>query len=236
MAQVSNLRSEIEGKLETWPTSKSSLAKLELDAANLRPPSCDDTRGSTPKVFGVNGPAVLPLFCLAPHGVFPASRITPRAVSSYLAISPLPAPRRGKLTASPTLPKNRRCLFCDTFRHRNFATAGPASFTRHAAVWCSDFPLANLAIHQRSSAIGRQFSIISSPGNQELIGRLSEISEISDLRCRNDLPVHRSTRSRRRLPDRAAACLRLLALLRLGAGLFGDVTGAVERALHPVVF
>ena len=39
----------------------------------------------------INGPAGLPLFCLAPHGVFPASRITPRAVSSYLAFSPLPA-------------------------------------------------------------------------------------------------------------------------------------------------
>jgi hypothetical protein len=38
----------------------------------------------------VNGPAVLPLFCLAPHGVFRASRITPRAVSSYLAFSTLP--------------------------------------------------------------------------------------------------------------------------------------------------
>jgi hypothetical protein len=29
----------------------------------------------------------------------------------------------------------------------------PAHFTRHAAVWCSDFPPVNLAIHQRSSAI-----------------------------------------------------------------------------------
>ena len=92
-----------------------------------------------------NGPAVLPLFCLAPHGVFRAARITPRAVSSYLAFSPLPA----------LLSKNRRCLFCDTFRHRNFSTATPASSTRHAAVWCSDFPPANLAIHQRSSAIRR---------------------------------------------------------------------------------
>ena len=41
----------------------------------------------------IDGPAVLPLFCLAPHGVFRASRITPRAVSSYLAFSPLPALR-----------------------------------------------------------------------------------------------------------------------------------------------
>jgi hypothetical protein len=43
-----------------------------------------------PRIF--NGPAALPLFCLAPHGVFRASRIASRAVSSYLAFSPLPAP------------------------------------------------------------------------------------------------------------------------------------------------
>ena len=51
--------------------------------------------------------------------------------------------------------KNRRCLFCDTLRHRNFSTAAPAHSTRHAAVWCSDFPPVNLATHQRSSAIDR---------------------------------------------------------------------------------
>src|SRR5438128_5755635 len=39
----------------------------------------------------IGGPAALPLFCLAPHGVFRASRIAPRAVSFYLALSPLPA-------------------------------------------------------------------------------------------------------------------------------------------------
>src|ERR1700726_5114867 len=41
----------------------------------------------------IDGTAVLPLFCLAPHGVFRASQITPRAVSSYLAFSTLPALR-----------------------------------------------------------------------------------------------------------------------------------------------
>ena len=97
----------------------------------------------------IDGPAVLPLFCLAPHGVFRASQITSRAVSSYLAFSPLPA----------LLSKNRRCLFCDTFRRRNFTTAAPACFTRHAAVWCSDFPPASLTTHQRPSAIGRNPSI-----------------------------------------------------------------------------
>src|SRR5436853_3143865 len=111
-----------------------------------------------------NGPAALPLFCLAPHGVFRASRITPRAVSSYLAFSPLPA----------LLSKNRRCLFCDTFRHRNFSTAAPTYFTWHAAVWCSDFPPANLAIHQRSSAIGEQLSIIWNPRNWEVRAGLTE--------------------------------------------------------------
>jgi hypothetical protein len=97
---------------------------------------CDDTRG-------LIGPAALPLFCLAPHGVFRASRIAPRAVSSYLAFSPLPA----------LFSKNRRYHFCDTFRRRNLTNATPAFFTRHAAVWCSDFPLASLTTHQRSSAI-----------------------------------------------------------------------------------
>jgi len=75
-------------------------------------------------------PAALPLFCLAPHGVFRASRITPRAVSSYLAFSPLPA----------LFSKNRRYVFCDTFRQRPLSRMLPAYFTRHAAVWCSDFP------------------------------------------------------------------------------------------------
>jgi hypothetical protein len=96
-----------------------------------------------------SGPAVLPLFCLAPHGVFPASQIAPRAVSSYLAFSPLPV---------PLLPKNRRCLFCDTFRRRDFTTAVPAFFTRHVAVWCSDFPPASVAAYQRSSAIALNLS------------------------------------------------------------------------------
>jgi hypothetical protein len=82
-----------------------------------------------------SGPAVLPLFCLAPHGVFRAVPLTRDAVSSYLAFSPLPA----------LFSKNRRSFFCDTFRRREFSFAAPAYFTRHAAVWCSDFPLANPA-------------------------------------------------------------------------------------------
>src|ERR1700751_3043272 len=100
-------------------------------------------RRSATKPEDFIGPAALPLFCLAPHGVFRASRIAPRAVSSYLAFSPLPALKKRTVVLS----KNRRCVFCDTFRRRNFSTATPASFTRHAAVWCSDFPPASLAAH-----------------------------------------------------------------------------------------
>src|SRR5947209_3940066 len=91
-------------------------------------------RGATIPEYFI-GPAALPLFCLAPHGVFRASRIAPRAVSSYLAFSPLPA----------LFSKNRRYVFCDTFRQRSLSRILPAYFTRHAAVWCSDFPPANPA-------------------------------------------------------------------------------------------
>src|SRR5206468_202197 len=94
-----------------------------------------------------SGPAALPLFCLAPHGVFRASRIAPRAVSSYLAFSPLPA----------LFSKNRRYIFCDTFRQSRLSLGLPAYFTWHVAVWCSDFPPASLATHQRSSAIDAHY-------------------------------------------------------------------------------
>ncbi len=102
------------------------------------------------KGFETGGPAALPLFCLAPHGVFRASRITSRAVSSCLAFSPLPVLQRTGGMFSVTLSVNTR-----------LAPGLPACSTRHAAVWCSDFPLANPSIHQRSSAISPQFITIN---------------------------------------------------------------------------
>ena len=132
---------------------------LSHSLANAREPCGLDRRYShvMRRYPRIDGPAVLPLFCLAPHGVFRASQITSRAVSSYLAFSPLPA----------LLSKNRRCLFCDTFRRRNFTTAAPACSTRHAAVWCSDFPPASLTTHQRSSAIGEESTTIRKAGKQD---------------------------------------------------------------------
>ena len=162
------------------PRSTSSLAKLGLDVRRIFIRRDATIPEDQPRLRGVRTgcpPSVLSctawgFSCLANCSA--SGELLPRLFTLACAL----------------LPKNRRCLFCDTFRHRNFATAAPASFTRHAAVWCSDFPLANLAIPQRSSAIGVQFSIISNPGNQELIhrfGRLSEILRSLILRCRNDL-------------------------------------------------
>jgi hypothetical protein len=70
-------------------------------------------------------------------------------------------PRLFTLTCA-SLPKNRRCLFCDTFRQPRLTSRPPACFTRHAAVWCSDFPLARIAAHQRSSAIASNLPQIQS--------------------------------------------------------------------------
>ncbi len=35
----------------------------------------------------------------------------------------------------------RRFVFCDTFRRPRLSPRVPACFTRHVALWCSDFPL-----------------------------------------------------------------------------------------------
>ena len=51
------------------------------------------------------------LFGLAPDGVCRASRVTTAAVSSYLAVSPLPARPRFSERG------HRRSVFCCTFRH-----------------------------------------------------------------------------------------------------------------------
>jgi hypothetical protein len=84
-----------------------------------------------------------PLFGLAPHGVFPANRITTAAVRSYRTISPLPRP----LPLSPATLRYwisrkqlGRYIFCGTFRKTRFERVPPA-VSRHAALWRPDFPL-----------------------------------------------------------------------------------------------
>ena len=65
------------------------------------------------------------LFGLAPRGVCPASRIARAAVRSYRTFSPLP--------------RQRRYIFCGTFRENRFERIPPA-VSRHAALWRPDFP------------------------------------------------------------------------------------------------
>src|SRR5205823_13401454 len=132
-----------------------------MRGTNARSPQSRDRGATIPEDF--IGPAALPLFCLAPHGVFRASRITPRAVSSYLAFSPLPA----------LFSKNRRYVFCDTFRQH------PSSRCRTniALVFCAAccrmvFGLSSSksrqrGTHQRSSAIRREYITIRKAGKQE---------------------------------------------------------------------
>lgn len=84
------------------PNSVSGLLRtMIIYLVQLAPNARGPSRGQRPprqfrvmrRTRGFNGPAALPLFCLAPHGVFPASRLAARAVSSYLAFSPLPNER-----------------------------------------------------------------------------------------------------------------------------------------------
>jgi hypothetical protein len=78
---------------------------------------------------GETGRRPISLFCLAPHGVFRAPELARRAVGFYPAVSPLPRFAPG------------RFVFCDTFRRPQLSPRVPACFTRHVALWCSDFPL-----------------------------------------------------------------------------------------------
>jgi hypothetical protein len=115
-----------------------SLPDFSKSPTNFHSPRCDDTRGS-------NGPAALPLFCLAPHGVFHASRIASQAVSSYLAFSPLPAlccQRTGGIF-SVTLSVNAVFQLRRPRVLRGMPPYGVRTFLQQAK-----------KAHQRSSAIG----------------------------------------------------------------------------------
>src|SRR5438132_41720 len=90
-------------------------------------------------------PAALPLFCLAPHGVFRASRITPRAVSSYLAFSPLPALTKEQLffqrtggVFSVTLSVNARFRECCPRILRGMLPYGVRTFLQRILRFTSD--------------------------------------------------------------------------------------------------
>jgi hypothetical protein len=88
-------------------------------------------------------------------GFIVRSRLRKDPVGSYPAFSPLPRTILASVRPAecPTNGQNGagRFIFCDTFRDPD-VTHGPLVFTRHAALWCSDFPLAEHSSCQRSPA------------------------------------------------------------------------------------
>lgn len=115
-------------------------------AGSLR--TATNTRRVSPLARRVGQATRSLLFCLAPHGVFRAPLLALGAVGFYPAFSPLP----------PGLHRGGRYVLCDTFRRPGLWPRPPAHSTRHAALWCPDFPLqAGLATcRERPSAIGGQ--------------------------------------------------------------------------------
>src|SRR3954447_19356170 len=131
---------DLDDHLSHWPRNRGTNAREPQSAVIDRRYS---NRGAT--IPEDNGPAVLPLFCLAPHGVFPASQITPRAVSSYLAFSPLPVQRTGgvfsvTLSVATTFQSRRPRIL------RGMPPYGVRTFLQQ---------IPHSRIHQRSSAISR---------------------------------------------------------------------------------
>ena len=74
--------------------------------------------------------AIACLFGIAPDGVWRAARVATDAVSSYLAVSPLPDRRTGR----------RRCTFCSTFRRFGPFGLLRLAVSQHPALWSPDLP------------------------------------------------------------------------------------------------
>ena len=74
---------------------------------------------------------------------------------------------RREAVSFPYISKNRRSVFCDTFRQSLLSRTLPAYFTRHAAVWCSDFPPASPANAGLTSDHLPSARSISQSGKQE---------------------------------------------------------------------
>src|SRR6266404_405471 len=100
--------------------------------ANFRSPWCDDTRGSNRAGYpsSVLSCTAWGFSCLANHSA--SGELLPRLFTLAWA---------KKRTV--VLSKNRRSLFCDTFRQPRLSSGPPPRSAGHAAVWCPDFPPAN---------------------------------------------------------------------------------------------
>lgn len=91
-----------------------------------------------------------PLLCLAPHGVSHATSFTRRSGGLLPRLFNLAPHHFGGALPFLALGRSQsgagRYIFCDTFRHLELSPQLPSLFARHAALWCSDFPLAQQGI------------------------------------------------------------------------------------------
>ncbi len=92
---------------------------IHLDAAS--PQASSNLPGNR------TGRTIVPLFGLAPGGVYPATPVTRRAVRSYRTISPLPAAPCGSTTGG-------------IFSVALSMGSRPPGVTWHLALWSPDFP------------------------------------------------------------------------------------------------
>ena len=79
----------------------------------------------------MSGRAVLPLFCLAPRGVYRAVWVTPKRGGLLL--------HHFNLTCASLAWGHRRYSFCCTFRPGSSRFLS-LTFMRRVALWCPDFP------------------------------------------------------------------------------------------------
>ena len=79
----------------------------------------------------MSGRAVLPLFCLAPRGVYRAVWVTPKRGGLLL--------HHFNLTCASLAWGHRRYSFCCTFRPSSSRFLS-LTFMRRVALWCPDFP------------------------------------------------------------------------------------------------
>lgn len=208
-------------------------------------------------------PAALPLFCLAPHGVFRASQITPRAVSFYLAFSPLPVPccqRTGGLfsvTLSVTpllqawfprflrgmLPYGVRTFLSEFLRSDHLPSVG---------ILAQDGSLETNGTDSHpgdEDQPGDKRQLQAEPKTFRLIPKLNRpVQPELPLRAPRDwsedwhqslITYHQSQPAGRTSPQNyqtAPSRLRLLALLGPSARLVRNVMSPIKRALHPIVF
>ena len=113
-----------------------------------------NTRGfDFPLARRKSGRRPLPLLCLAPHGVSHATPFTQRSGGLLPRLFNLAPLHFGHVLPFSPFRRSQsgagRYIFCDTFRHLELTPQMPSLFARHAALWCSDFPLAQQGLRQR---------------------------------------------------------------------------------------